>query len=363
MSSIGKLVKLTVWGESHGKMIGAVLEGIEPGLKIDYDKLRAHMKRRAPGKNNTTTRKESDEVEFISGIMNDTTTGAPISFVIKNSDHHSKDYSNIYNTPRPSHADYPATIRFNGFNDINGSGHFSGRLTAVINVAGFICEEILRKHDIHVFSHLRSLGDIEDKKFDDLCYNDYYDIRKKEIEVIDDSVIEKINQKIDFLKKEKDSIGSSVEIAVYNLRAGVGDTLFDSIESRLAQAYFGIGAVKSVEFGLGRDFKNSRASDVNDCYYMQGKVVKTKTNNNGGILGGISNGMPIISTVYFKPPASIAITQDTVDLSTKQNTTLTIEGRHDPSIGIRAVSVMESITALIIYDLLKEYGWKITEQK
>ncbi|EGS31924.1 putative chorismate synthase [Finegoldia magna SY403409CC001050417] len=179
MSSIGKLVKLNVWGESHGSMIGGVIDGVDPGIKIDYEKLRAHMKRRSPGKSNTTLRKESDEVEFVSGILNDTTTGAPLSFVIKNSDHHSKDYTNIYNTPRPSHADYPATVRYNGFNDINGSGHFSGRLTAVINVAGFIAKEILKQHDIYVFSHLYSLGDIVDERFDDLKFTDYSDLKNK----------------------------------------------------------------------------------------------------------------------------------------------------------------------------------------
>ncbi len=358
MSSIGKLVRLTVWGESHGSMIGGVIEGVEPGFKIDYEKLRLHMKRRSPGKSNTTLRKESDEVEFVSGIMNDTTTGAPISFLIKNSDHHSKDYSNIYNTPRPSHADYPATVRFDGFNDINGSGHFSGRLTAIINVAGFIAKEILKKHGVFVFSHLYSLGDIVDEKFDELQFTDYSYMTDKDIEVINDEIIDKINNRIDELRDKKDSIGSSVETVVYNLRAGVGDTLFDSIESRLSQAYFGIGAVKSVEFGLGKSFDNSNASNVNDCYYFENEQIKTKTNNNGGILGGISTGMPITSVVTFKPPASIGLTQDSVDLKNKTNTKLTVEGRHDPSIGIRAVSVMESITAFVIYDLLKEYGWK-----
>lgn len=363
MSSIGKLVKLTVWGESHGSMIGGVIDGVDTGIKIDYEKLRAHMKRRSPGKSNTTLRKESDEVEFVSGILNDTTTGAPLSFIIKNSDHHSKDYSNIYNTPRPSHADYPATVRYNGFNDINGSGHFSGRLTAVINVAGFIAQEILKEHDIYVFSHLYSLGDIVDERFDDLKFTDYSYLKNRKIEVINDEIIDKIDDKIEELRDRKDSVGSSVETVVYNLRAGVGDTLFDSIESRLSQSYFGIGAVKSVEFGLGKSFDKSNASVVNDCYYIETEQIKTKTNYNGGILGGISTGMPIISLVTFKPPASIGITQDTVDLRNKKNTTLTVEGRHDPSIGIRAVSVMESITAFVIYDLLKEYGWKNLEKK
>lgn len=357
MSTIGKLVKLTVWGESHGKMIGGVLEGVEPGLKIDYEKLKAHMNRRSPGKSNTTLRKEKDDVEFVSGLLNDTTTGCPISFLIKNSDHHSQDYSNICNTPRPSHADYPAVVRFNGFNDINGSGHFSGRLTAVVNVAGFIAEEILARHDIFVFSHLQSLGDIKDYKFDDLKFKDYRGLRNKKIEVINDSLIEQIDEKINFLRTQKDSIGSSVETVVYNLRAGVGDTLFDSIESRLSQAYFGIGAVKSVEFGCGKSFENQRASNVNDCYTIEKGKIQTTTNHNGGILGGISNGMPIVSLVTFKPPASIGLTQNTVDLANKTNTKLTIEGRHDPSIGIRAVSVIESVTALVIYDLLKEYGF------
>ena len=208
-----------------------------------------------------------------------------------------------------------------------------------------------------------SLGDIVDEKFDELQFTDYSYLNSKTIEVINDEIIAKIDKKIDDLRDKKDSIGSSVETVVYNLRAGVGDTLFDSIESRLSQAYFGIGAVKSVEFGLGKSFDTSNASNVNDCYYIENEQIKTKTNYNGGILGGISTGMPITSIVTFKPPASIGLTQDTVDLKNKTNTKLTVEGRHDPSIGIRAVSVMESITAFVIYDLLREYGWKDLEMK
>ena len=334
MSSVSlKNISLSVFGESHGKCIGAVITGFPAGLEIDYDAIRRDMDRRKPGKDKLSTqRKEADEFEFVSGVLDGVTTGAPICVMIYNTSQHSFDYSKLKTTPRPSHADYAAYVKYDGFNDIRGGGHFSGRLTAPIVCIGSLCKQILAKKNISVNAVVESIGGIKNTA----------------TEYVSDDIQELIKTKAN----EGDSVGGKVMCSASGIPVGIGGPLFDGIEGKLSNLLFGIPAVKAVEFGLGEDYSVSTGSEVNDQYRIEDGKVTITSNNNGGITGGITNGNPIEVKVTFKPTPSIFKNQQTVDLANIENCDLKIQGRHDPCIVIRAVPVVEAVMSIGIMDMV-----------
>ena len=351
----GNKIKISIFGESHGNAIGINIDGLEPGFEIDLDKVSAEMKRRAPGRNNLSTpRKEADEPEILSGFFEGRTTGTPLCAIIRNNNTKSKDYGKLKDIMRPGHADYTGKIRYNGFNDYRGGGHFSGRITAPLVFAGAICKQILEAKGIKIVSHIKSIGTIEDKSFlDEEITEDFINsYMSKELPLIDESKEEAMRKEILLAKEELDSIGGTVECAVVGIEPGIGNPFFDSVESTLAHLMFSVPAVKGIEFGKGFDISKMRGSEANDEYYLENGNIKTKTNNNGGILGGITNGMPIIFNVAIKPTASIFKEQNTVNIVTMEETTLCIEGRHDPCIVQRALPVIEAVAAIGITELM-----------
>lgn len=355
MSTYGERIKLTVFGESHGEAIGAVLSGVPAGYKIDMDKVLVQMARRAPGKDKTATpRLEKDFPEVKSGILNGVTTGAPIACVIENTNTKSKDYSNLLDTPRPSHSDYTAYVKYGGNNDIRGGGHFSGRLTAPIVFAGAVLRQILEEKGIKIAAHISSVADVNDKPFNPVEIDDELisELNNSAFPLIDKSKEKDIREVVENARMNLDSVGGTVECVVVGMPEGIGGPLFEGIEGAISKAIFGIPAVKGIEFGSGFNGTLKRGSENNDAFeYKNGKVV-TKTNNCGGILGGISNGMPIIFRTAVKPTPSISKEQESVNLKTGENTTLTVNGRHDPCIVPRAVPVVEAVAAIAVSDLL-----------
>ncbi|MCD7809620.1 MAG: chorismate synthase [Erysipelotrichaceae bacterium] len=350
----GTNIELSLFGESHGKAIGIVIGNLPAGIKLDMDEINRNMKRRAPGQNKMSTpRKEKDEVEIMSGILAGVTTGAPLCAMIYNSDQHSKDYSLLKECMRPGHSDYPAYIKYQGFNDVRGGGHFSGRLTAPIVFAGSVARQILKQKGIVIGAHIQSIKDIEDKRFGvNINESDLEELLQKPYPTIDDDIFSTMQSVIEEARMNQDSAGGKIECAILNVPAGLGNPFFDSIEAHLSPLLFSIPAVKSVSFGLGEDITKLYGHEANDSYYFEGDQVKTKTNNNGGITGGISNGMPIIFSVGIKPTPSISQTQQTINVKTHENTTLQITGRHDPCIVPRAIVVVESMAALGILDMI-----------
>jgi len=355
MSMYGNKIKLTVFGESHGNGIGAVIDGVEAGHKIDMDKVLVQMARRAPGKDKTATpRVEKDFPNIKSGMLNNTTTGAPICCVIENTNTKSGDYSNLLNAPRPGHSDYTAFVKYGGNNDIRGGGHFSGRLTAPIVFAGSVLRQILEEKGIKISAHINSIYNVQDKAFDPVKADETLMDRlsTSAFPLIDLSVEEKMREEVEKARMSLDSVGGTIECMVTGLPAGLGGPLFEGIEGEISKAMFGIPAVKGIEFGCGFACAEMYGSQNNDPFaYEDGKVVTT-TNNCGGILGGISNGMPLIFRVAIKPTPSIAQKQNTVNLQTGEDDTLEIHGRHDPCIVPRAVSVVEAMIAVVIANLL-----------
>lgn len=355
MSGFGSKIRLTVFGESHGEAIGAVLEGVPAGVRLDMDKILAQMARRAPGKDKTATpRVEKDFPNIKSGVLDGVTTGAPIACVIENTNTKSGDYKSLLETPRPSHSDYAAYVKYGGCNDIRGGGHFSARLTAPIVFAGAVIRQILEEKGIKIAAHIASIGGVDDKRFDPVNIPDELMDRlsAESFALIDRSVEDKMRAEVEAARMDLDSVGGTVECAVTGLPTGIGGALFDGVEGQIAKAVFGVPAVKGIEFGRGFESGKIRGSENNDPFeYKDGKVV-TKTNNAGGILGGITSGMPVVFRAALKPTPSIAREQDTVNLSAKENTKLSIKGRHDPCVVPRAVSVIEAVTAIAIYDLI-----------
>ena len=347
-------IEITIFGESHGKAIGIFLGNLPAGIKIDMDEVAREMKRRAPGRNKMSTpRKEADNVEVVSGLYEGITTGAPLCGMIYNCDQHSKDYSLLKEKMRPGHSDYPAFVKYQGFNDVRGGGHFSGRITAPIVFAGAIAKQILAKQGIHVGAHILSIKDIYDEYFDMRLSNETLNyLSEQQYPVLNKDIYDQFVKTIDEARMNQDSVGGKIECAIIGLKAGLGDPFFDSIESHLSSLLFSIPAVKSVAFGNDR-ISEMFGSEANDCYYYDKDVIKTKTNNNGGIIGGISNGMPIVFNVGIKPTPSISKIQETVDIKHHQNTTLEIHGRHDPCIVFRATVVVEAMAALTILDLVR----------
>ncbi len=355
MSSMGNKVKIDIFGESHAEKIGMTLDGIPKGEHIDLDELYEFMLRRAPGRDDLSTpRKEADKPQFLSGIENGVTTGEQICAVIYNTNQHSRDYDKLRFTPRPSHADYAAFIKYGGKCDMRGGGPFSGRLTAPLCIGGGIAKQILARRGIEVGAHIYSVADVTDTPFDLAEPSDITAAGKKAFPTLSDTAGEKMKAAILKAKADGDSVGGIVECAVTGMKAGFGGPLFEGVEGKIALALFGIPAVKGVEFGSGFASSKMRGSEHNDAFIYKGENVVTVTNNSGGIQGGITNGMPIIVRAALKPTPSIAKTQTTVNLETKENTTLEIGGRHDPCVVARAVPAVEAAIALSILDLLLE---------
>lgn len=354
-STYGEKIKISVFGESHGNGIGVVIDGLPAGVKIDIDKVLVQMARRAPGNDKTaTTRKESDIPKILSGMLNGVLTGAPLCAVIENTNTKSGDYGNIMSCPRPGHSDYTAFVKYNASNDVRGGGHFSGRITAPIVFAGAVCRQILENKGIKIAAHINSIGDVNDSRFDPVCIDDELinRLNNSPFSLIDQSIEQNMRSQVEAARINLDSIGGTVECAVTGIKAGIGEPMFNGVEGVIAKAVFGVPAIKGIEFGRGFELAKMRGSQSNDPFeYKDGKVV-TKTNNCGGILGGITDGMPILFTAAVKPTPSIAQKQQTVDLQKKENTQLEIKGRHDPCIVPRAVPVIEAVTAIAIINLM-----------
>lgn len=351
----GNNLKVSIFGESHGTAIGITIDGLPSGFEIDMDKVLKEMERRAPGRSALSTpRKEADTPEILSGFFEGRTTGTPLCAIIRNGDTRSKDYSQLKANIRPGHADYTGKIRYKGFNDYRGGGHFSGRITAPLVFAGAICKQILHSRGIDIVAHVKSIGNVSDKGFLDGQFTEELinGLKGKELPLIDSSLEEAMREEVLNAKKAKDSIGGTVECAVLGIEAGIGNPFFDSVESTIAHLIFSVPAVKGIEFGKGFNISKMRGSEANDQYYFEGDKVKTKTNNNGGILGGITNGMPIVFTAAIKPTASISMEQNTVDIEAHKETKLVVVGRHDPCIVQRALPVIEAVTAIAIVDLM-----------
>lgn len=347
-SQIGTNIKISIFGESHGEAIGVLIDSLPAGEEIDLIALRAFMKRRQGGNNPfSTPRKEADEIKFLSGILNGRTTGAPLCAIIENKNARSSDYN--ANIPRPSHADYAAHIRYGGNADLRGGGHFSGRLTAPLCIAGGILMQILSRRGIKIISHIYSIGKINDEPFNPVSPKCASDL---EFPVLNPLIKEEMQKEILSAKESEDSVGGVLECAILGLDAGLGNPIFGGIENLISSVIFGIGAVKGIEFGLGFEAATRRGSEVNDPFIIKNGKIATETNNHGGILGGISSGMPIIFRTAFKPTPSIAKTQKSVSLSKMEETELKIVGRHDPCIALRALPCIESAAAIAISDLL-----------
>ena len=354
-STYGDKIKISVFGESHGNGIGVVIDGLPAGVKIDMDRVLVQMARRAPGKDKTATpRLEKDFPNVLSGMLDNTLTGAPLCAVIENTNTRSGDYSNLLSCPRPGHSDYAAFVKYNGANDIKGGGHFSGRITAPIVFAGAVCRQILEQKGIKIAAHIASIGNVNDERFNPVEIENSL-IEKLNLSafaLIDDSAEQKMRDEVEKARTSLDSVGGTIECAVTGIEAGIGDPMFDGVEGVIAKAVFGVPAIKGIEFGKGFELAKLRGSQSNDPFrYKDGKVV-TETNNMGGILGGITNGMPVIFRAAVKPTPSISQKQKTVDLQKKENAELEIHGRHDPCIVPRAVPVIEAVTAIAIINMM-----------
>lgn len=351
----GNKLKVSIFGESHGAGIGITIDGLPSGVEIDMEEVLKEMARRAPGKSKlSTARKEGDKPEILSGFFEGKTTGTPLCAVIRNSDQHSKDYGKLKDLMRPGHADYPGFIRYGGFNDYRGGGHFSGRITAPLVFAGAVCKQVLQERGITIGAHVKSIGKVYDKSFaeTELTKELLDSLKVNELPLLCPEKEQDMRNTVLEARNDCDSVGGTIECAVIGIDAGIGNPFFDSVESTLAHLMFSVPAVKGIEFGKGFEMSELRGSECNDEYYYEGDKVKTYTNNNGGITGGITNGMPILFKVGIKPTPSIAKKQRTIDISEKKNAELVIEGRHDPCIVQRAVPVIEAAAAIGILDLV-----------
>ncbi|MBQ9762628.1 MAG: chorismate synthase [Oscillospiraceae bacterium] len=350
-STYGESLKLSIFGQSHGPAIGMTLDGIPAGLPVDTDKLQTFLNRRAPGQNDwSTPRKEEDRPEFLSGLLDGYTCGAPIAAVIYNKNTRSGDYSNLKDCPRPGHADFTAQVKYDGYQDVAGGGHFSGRLTAPLCIAGGLCKQWLEQHGIHIAAHIASIAGICDDAFDSIS-PDLSSV-PADFPVINKNSGELMRHAIAQARSDGDSVGGSIECAIIGLPVGLGDPMFGGMEGRIAQIVYGIPAVKGVEFGLGFGVAQCRGSENNDDYAIRDGEVVTLTNNAGGILGGITNGMPLIFRAALKPTPSIAKQQQSISIEKMEQMPLVVKGRHDPCIVPRAVPVVEAAAAIAIFDAI-----------
>lgn len=352
-NTFGTSVSLTLFGESHGTAIGAVLDGIAPGIKIDSSYIQKKMNQRMPYGKISTARREEDKVEFVSGVYNGFTTGTPLTIIIKNGDTKSKDYSLTRSLARPGHADYTAFCKYHGYEDFRGGGHFSGRITAPVVAAGAVLLDTLKMKGIYIGTHIKKCAGVCDRDFNNIK-DDILLIDNKIFSVLDEEKEDKMNSAIENAAENKDSVGGVLETAVFGLPKGLGEPWFDSLESLIAHALFGMPAVKGIEFGKGFDFADMFGSCANDPFTVENGDVVTATNNNAGINGGITNGMPVIFRTAIKPTPSIFRKQDTVDFFENKCSQIELQGRHDPCVVHRASVVQDSLTALVIADLLAQ---------
>ena len=354
-STYGENLKLSIFGQSHGAAIGMTLDGIPAGLPVDFDELQTFLNRRAPGQNDySTPRREEDKPEFLSGLLDGFTCGAPLAAIIRNTNTRSGDYANLKDCPRPGHADYTAQIKYGGFQDAAGGGHFSGRLTAPLCIAGGLCKQWLGAKGIQVGAHIASIAGICDTPFDPR--KPQLDQVGTDFPVLNQNAGEEMRRAVSEARMDQDSVGGIVECAVTGLPAGLGEPIFGGVEGRIAQIVYGIPAVKGVEFGIGFEAANLRGSQNNDPYRMENGKVTTATNHSGGILGGITNGMPLLFRAAIKPTPSISQVQESVSLSRGENQDLIVKGRHDPCIVPRAVPVAEAAASIAIFDMLLDAG-------
>lgn len=354
-SATGENIKISIFGESHGKAIGVVIDGLPAGEAIDCEEILKQMARRAPGRDKSSTKRREDDLpEIFSGMLDGHTTGAPLCAVIKNNDTHSSDYDGFSRFPRPGHADYTAFLRYHGFSDFRGGGHFSGRLTAPMVFTGSICRQILKRRGVLIGAHMLDIHGVRDTPFDSVNPDaeTLERLSSSYFPVIDEKVKTEMRKEIESARVQGDSVGGIVECAAIGFPRGIGNPIFGGVENRLSSVLFGIPAVKGIEFGAGFSCAHLKGSENNDAFTFDNEKIVTETNNHGGILGGITSGMPIIFRLAFKPTPSIFKQQQTVDLEGKNNKTITIKGRHDPCVAVRAVPVVESMCAFCLFDLM-----------
>ena len=355
-NTFGNVLTVTLFGESHGPETGCVLDGLPAGFAVDEELLKADMAKRQGLPELSTARRETDEVRIVSGLYNGRTTGTPLTILIANRDVRRSDYEELADKPRPSHADYTQFVRYQGYADRSGGGHFSARLTAPLTAAGSLLKQMLAAQGIRVGTHVLSLGDLCDHRFDALAPV-ISELAGKNPPVLDDAVLDEMKAAVAAAKAAGDSLGGVLETAVCGLPAGVGEPFFDTVEGHLAKAMFAIPGVKGIEFGAGFGFAGMKGSAANDPFVNKDGVIRTDTNHSGGINGGLTNGMPVLFRTVYRPTPSIARPQKTITLSDGKETILTIQGRHDPAIVLRAPAVQDAVTCLVIGDLLASlYG-------
>ncbi len=354
-SEWGKKLHISIFGESHGEGIGMVLDGLPPGEAIDFEELRRFTSRRAPGKDKTSTpRRETDEPHFLSGLLEGVTTGAPVCAILLNENTRSGDYQKMQSLARPGHADYTGFLRYKGYNDIRGGGHFSGRLTAPLVLAGGIARQLLARRGVTVGAHLLCCGAERDRPFDpvSLTKRELLLAGERPFPTLSEESERRMRETIEKARLSLDSVGGIVECGALGLPAGIGDPMFGGVENVLSSLLFGIPALKGLEFGEGFGAALISGSENNDPFYMDGETVRTRTNHHGGILGGITSGMPLVLRAAFKPTPSIAREQQTVDYRAKTDALLSVQGRHDPCLAVRAVPCVEAAVSLGLLELL-----------
>lgn len=350
-NTFGNNLTVTLFGESHGEAIGAVIDGITPGIAVNNEFIETLLSRRRPHGKISTPRSEADPFQVLSGVFDGKTTGTPICIIIPNGDTQSKDYEATRFLARPSHADFTANCKYHGFEDYRGGGHFSGRITAALVAVGGILIPALESKGIKIGTHIKQIGSISDREFNDI-ENDISKLNNMDFAVLDDEKSEEMNDEILKAREQGDSIGGILETAVIGLPCGLGEPWFDTVEGMLSHALFSIPAVKGVEFGAGFNFASMYGTKANDSFNISDGAVTTKTNNSGGINGGITNGMPIILRTAFRPTPTISKPQNTIDMSKGENAVLEATGRHDPCIVHRARVVADSVTAIVLTDML-----------
>ncbi len=350
-NTFGNNLSVTLFGESHGEAIGAVIDGIPPGIAVNNEFIETLLSRRRPHGKISTPRSEADPFQILSGVFDGKTTGTPICIIIPNGDTQSKDYEATRFLARPSHADFTANCKYHGFEDYRGGGHFSGRITAALVAVGGILIPALESKGIKIGTHIKQIGSISDREFNDI-ENDISKLNNMDFAVLDDEKSEEMNDEILKAREQGDSIGGILETAVIGLPCGLGEPWFDTVEGMLSHALFSIPAVKGVEFGAGFNFASMYGTKANDSFNISDGAVTTKTNNSGGINGGITNGMPIIFRTAFRPTPTISKPQNTIDMSKGENAVLEATGRHDPCIVHRARVVADSVTAIVLADML-----------
>ncbi|MBQ4116805.1 MAG: chorismate synthase [Clostridia bacterium] len=356
-NTFGNNLTVTIFGESHGSAIGAVIDGIAPGIEVDKEYISKLLTLRRPSGAISTARQEADEFVIESGVFEGKTTGTPICILIPNNDTRSKDYSSTRWLARPSHADYTANCKYHGFEDYRGGGHFSGRITAAIVAAGAIVMSALNKKGIKIGTHIKKCAGISDVDFSDNLSFEIDSLYEKDFAVLDDSVAKEMTDAITEAKKNGNSVGGILETVITGLDAGVGEPMFDTLEGMISHGMFAIPGIKGVEFGAGFDIADMTGKEANDSFYTKDNKIYTKTNNAGGINGGITNGMPVIFRCAVRPTPTLSMEQDTVDIKEMQNEVLLSKGRHDPCIVHRARIVVDCMTALTVADMLTtRYG-------